>query len=191
MKRRAAVIALLLLGCAAAQRPRAPRGPATARDFLPLRTGAAWSYDVQTGIGGDTVLSTLAVVRVDGDRFLVRGGARTETYELRPDGVVREGEYIVKDPVRVGASWEGRSGATFTVRALEANRRVGEVDYREVVAVERLAPGTRIATTTWFARDLGVVEIRASTQSSLGTTVSVRSTLRGYTLGEPPAEGEN
>lgn len=190
MNRRSFVIALALAlgGCAGPQRPAAPRGPATARDWMPLRTGAAWSYDVQTGIGGDTVLSTLAVVRVDGERYLVRGGTRTETYELRADGVVREGEYILKDPVRPGATWSGRGGATFTVRGVEPSRRVGDASYREVVEVERVSPDTRIATTTWFARDVGVVEIRASTQSSLGTTISVRSTLRGFTLGDAPAE---
>lgn len=181
-------LAALLAGCASAQRPAARRGPPTSRDWMPLRAGAAWSYDVQTGIGGDTVLSTLAVVRVDGSRYLVRGGTRTETYEFRPDGVVREGEYILKDPVRAGTSWTGREGATVTIRGVEPTRRVGDATYREVVEVERTNPATRITTTTWFALDVGVVEIHARTQSSLGTTVAVRSTIRGYSLGDPPAE---
>lgn len=181
-------LGLALTACAGTQRARAPRGPRTARDWMPLRTGAAWSYDVQTGVGGDTVLSTLSVVRVDGARFLVRGGARTETYEHRADGVTREGEYILKDPVRPGTTWTGREGATFTIRGVEPTRRVGDVTYRDVVEVERVSPRTRITTTTWFAAGVGVVEIRASTQSSLGTTIEVRSTIRGYSLGEAPAE---
>lgn len=181
-------LALALSACAGAQRPSASRGPRTARDWMPLRTGAAWSYDVQTGMGGDTVLSTLSVVRVDGARFMVRSGTRTETYEHRPDGVTREGDYILKDPVRAGTTWTGRDGATFTIRGVEPTRRVGDATFRDVVEVERSSPRTHISTTTWFAADVGVVEIRASTQSSLGTTIEVRSTIRGYSLGDAPAE---
>lgn len=187
MNRRGALLALLALGCAGAQRPRSVRRAGVARDWMPLRTGAAWSYDVQTGIGGDTVLSTLAVVRVDGDRFLVRGGNRTETYEYRPDGVVRERDYILKDPVREGATWTGRDGATYTIGPLEATRTVGGQAFRDVVPVRRETPSTRISTTTWFAAGVGVVEIRARTESSMGTAIEVRSTIRGYSLGDEPA----
>jgi uncharacterized protein YgiM (DUF1202 family) len=64
MRRRDLLLSLVLLGCAGAQRPAAAPRASVARDWMPLRTGAAWSYDVQTGIGGDSVLSTLAVVRL-------------------------------------------------------------------------------------------------------------------------------
>lgn len=188
MNRRAFLALSLVSACAGAQRPAASRGPRTARDWMPLRTGAAWSYDVQTGVGEDTVLSTLSVVRVDGARFLVRSGTRTETWEHRPDGVTREGEYILKDPVRPGTTWTTRDGATVTIRGIERARRVGDTTFRDVVEVERSNPSTRITTTTWFGVDVGVVEIRARTVSSLGTATEVRSTIRGYSVGDAPAE---
>ena len=188
MRRRDLLLSLVLLGCAGAQRPAAAPRASVARDWMPLRTGAAWSYDVQTGIGGDSVLSTLAVVRTDGDTFLVRGGSRTETYEYRPDGVVREREYILKDPVREGTTWTGRDGATYTVGPREPTRTVGGQVFREVVSVRRETPSTRLTTTTWFAAGVGVVEITARTQSSLGTAMEIRSTIRGYSLGDPPPE---
>lgn len=184
--RRRVFLCLLALGCAAAQRP-APARPTLARDWMPLRTGAAWSYDVQTGIGGDAVLSTLAVVRVDGDRFLVRGGSRTETYQYRPDGVMRERDYILKDPVREGTTWTGTDGATYTLGPVEATRSVGGQAFRDVVPVTRSSPTTRITTTTWFAARVGVVEIVARTESSRGTPIEVRSTIRGYSLGDEPS----
>lgn len=182
----ALIIALGALGCASAQGARPPRGPLTARDYLPLRAGAAWSYDTQTGYGGDTVLSALSVVRVDGRRFYVRSGTRTETYEYRADGVVREGEYILHDPLRVGATWEGREGGRFEVRGVDQTRTVGGQRYRNVVEVLRTGSSTQIRTTTWYALDVGPIEVDASTTSSLGQSIAVHSTLRGYTHGDAP-----
>jgi hypothetical protein len=126
VRRRAAVTVLfsLAVACSAPQVARPPRGPLTARDYLPLRLGAAWSYDTATGFGGGTVLSAMTVVRAGGEQFLVRTDGRTATYEIRPDGVVREGEYYVKDPVRVGATWAGRDGAQFEIRGVDGTRTV-------------------------------------------------------------------
>ncbi|MFO0609044.1 MAG: hypothetical protein U0324_38110 [Polyangiales bacterium] len=177
-------LGLALASCSGAQTARPPRGPITARDYLPLRVGAAWSYDTATGYGTGTVLSAMTVVRADGQRYLVRTDGRTATYELRPDGVMREGEYYVKDPVRVGATWEGRDGARFEVRAVDQTRTVGGQRFTRVIEVLRSGSSSQIRTTTWYALDVGAIEISADTTSSLGQTISVHSTLRGYTLGE-------
>ncbi len=180
-------VALLgAMGCSGAQNAPPPRGPLTARDYVPLRAGAAWSYDTQTGFGGDTVLSALTVVRVDGERFYVRSGGRTETWELRGDGVVREGDYVVKDPVRVGTRWDARDGSHLEIRSVEGERTVGGQRFRHVIEVVRSGSSAQIETTTWYAADVGVVEIRATTDSSLGQRIEVHSTLRGYSLGETP-----
>lgn len=151
---------------------------------MPLRVGAAWSYDTATGFGGDTVLSAISVARADGGRYYVRSGVRTETYEVRPDGVVREGEYIVRDPVRAGATWEGRDGGRYEIHAVGQSRTVGGRRYPHVIEVLRVSPVTQIRTTTWYAADVGAVEVDARTTSSLGATIAVRSTLRGFTLGQ-------
>lgn len=178
---------LLSVACSGAQTTGQRRGPITAGDYFPLRTGAAWSYDTRTGYGGDTVLSTLAVVGGEGTSFQVRSGTRTERYERRPDGIVREGDYILRDPIRAGASWDARDGGRFEVRALNLTRRVGEREFRHVIEVVRASPVTRILTTTWYARDVGVIEIQAETSSTVGGatgTIGVRSTLRSFTLGD-------
>lgn len=183
--RRGVLVACVVAACSAgtgATRP--PRGPLTARDWFPLRQGAAWSYDVNTGIGDGPVLTVLSVVRSEGTTFLVRSGARTERYELRGDGVVREGEYIVHDPVRAGTHWDGREGSTYVIRAVDQRRTVGDRTYDRVIEVVKQSPATRIETTTWYALDVGVIEIGATTTSSLGGTSSLRSTLRGFTLGD-------
>ncbi len=185
LRRTLFALGALALGCSGAQTPARPRGPLTARDYFPLRPGAAWSYDTQTGFGGDTVLSALSVVRADGPRFYVRSGVRTETYEIRPDGVVREGDYLVKDPVRVGNAWEARDGSRLEIRAVGQSRTVNGHRYPNVIEVARSGSSARIETTTWYAADVGAVEIDARTTSSLGQTITVHSTLRGYTLGEP------
>jgi hypothetical protein len=175
---------VLAVACSGPQTVRPQRGPFTARDYLPLRVGAAWSYDTATGYGTGTVLSAMTVVRADGPRFLVRTDGRTATYELRPDGVVREGEYYIKDPVRVGASWEGREGARFEIRAVGQTRTVNGQRFSHVIEVLRAGSSSQIRTTTWYAAEVGAIEIEAQSTSSLGQTIAVRSTLRGYTLGE-------
>lgn len=180
------LLILSLAACSGAQTVRPPRGPITAADYMPLRAGAAWSFDTATGYGGDTVLSALSVVRVDARRFYVRSGTRTETYEYRADGVMREGEYILHDPLRVGATWEGREGGRYEVRGVDQTRTVGGQRYRNVVEVLRTGSSTQIRTTTWYALDVGPIEVAASTTSSLGQTIAVHSTLRGYTLGDAP-----
>lgn len=180
------LVLFALAACSGAQTVRPPRGPITAADYMPLRAGAAWSFDTATGYGGDTVLSALSVVRVDGRRFYVRSGVRTETYEYRADGVVREGEYILHDPLRAGATWEGHDGGHYEVRGVDQTRTVGAQRYRNVVEVLRTGGSAQIRTTTWYALDVGPIEVNASTTSSLGQSISVRSTLRGYTLGDAP-----
>lgn len=173
--------AVVMVACTGAQRPAARRAE-RAEDWVPLRQGAAWSYDTETGSGGGTVLATLSVVRVDGRRFLVRSGnARTETWEYRDDGVVREGQYILHDPVRVGTRWDGRTGG-YEIRTAGESRTVGEQRFQNVLSVVHTARETGVVTTTWFAAGVGVIEIRAESTSSRGATVGVTSTLRAYSL---------
>ncbi len=100
------------------------------------------------------------------------------------DGVVREGDYVLHDPIRVGATWEARDGSRFEVRAVGETRTVGSHTWHNVIEVLRSGSAARIETTTWYAADVGVIEIHARTTSSLGQEISVRSTLRGYDLGE-------
>jgi hypothetical protein len=177
-------MAALVGGCASAQRPAARRAERAA-DWVPLRQGAGWSYDTQTGIGGDAVLATLSVVRAEGGgRFLVRSSnVRTETWEHRADGVVREGRYILRDPVREGTRWQGPTGES-VIASVAPRREVAGQTYRDVVEVVHTARESGIVTRTWFAAGVGVVEIVAGATSSRGTTVQVHSTLRGYSLGD-------
>ena len=53
-----------------------------------------------------------------------------------------------------------------------------------MIEVVRSGSQARIETTTWYAADVGVIEVRATTASSLGQTIEVHSTLRGYVLGD-------
>jgi hypothetical protein len=183
------LLALGALGCASAPTAAAPRGPARAVDYFPMRAGMAWSYDTETGIGGDTVLNVLAVEQVNGEAFVIRSGTRHERYERRPEGVLREGDYILREPLRVGTAWEAGGGAHVEIRSIAASRRVGDHEYREVVEVHSSSARSRIETTTWYARDVGAIEILGETVSSIGGHIHVRSTLRGYTRGDDTETG--
>ncbi len=186
MTRARHVLAVVVLaGCGAAQRPSSGAGgPARAADYLPLHAGAAWSYDTETGIGGDTVLNVIAVEHADGTHFVVRSGTRREPYEVRDDGIARDGEYLIRDPVRAGATWQGHEGASVEIRSAAPSRQIGERTYRDVIEVHRVSPRTHLETTTWYARGVGAIEIVGETVSSLGGHLRVRSTLRGFTRGD-------
>jgi hypothetical protein len=179
-----AAMCSLTLSCSGAQTNTRPRGPITARDYFPLRVGAAWSYDTDNGLGRGTILSAMSVVRADGERFIMRVGARSETYERRPDGITREGDYLVHDPIRVGTTWPIRSGGSAEIRSVGQTRTVSGQRYRNVIEVFRSGGPSHIETTTWYSADVGAIEVSAQTTSSMGDTIGVRSLLRAFVLGD-------
>lgn len=186
-----ALIVFSVLGaCASTPQRVHARGPAVAAEFFPLRRGAAWSFDTDTHLGGDTTLSVLRVAEANPPEFSVRSGRRLERYALRTDGVEREGEFILRDPLRVGTTWQGSTANRYEIVSIAPHRVVNGQSFDEVVEVRKRSTATRIDTTTWYARGVGPIEIVATTTSSLGRAISVRSTLRGYSLGDgaPTAE---
>jgi hypothetical protein len=174
---------LLLLGCASSPKP-VPEAALTAARLYPLAAGSAWSYDVDTGDGA-TVLATMRVTEAAGGRAAVQGGEGITRYEQRPDGLYRMDRdgYLLKEPVRAGATWPSGGGMTAEIStvaaALEtpAGRFTGCVE-----VVERGAPTGAVISTT-YCPDVGPVQVISSLDLTTGA-VRVVARLRGYQIGD-------
>jgi hypothetical protein len=183
LRRRSACVCLLLFGCASSPKPAPTVAALTPARLYPLSAGSVWSYDVDAG-DGSSVLAIMRVTESGAGQAAVQGGEGTTRYELRPDGIYRpdRGGYLLKEPLRVGASWpsggamEAEIAATDTAIETPAGRFA-----RCIEVLERGAPTGAVISTT-YCPDVGPVQIVSSLELTTGT-VRVVARLRGYQIG--------
>jgi len=133
-----------------------------AADYFPLASGWKWTYSVwKDGVKIPVLHEVLAR---QGDVAVVQEGGERITYVVTPEGIAekngeRIGDYIIKNPVKVGAEWavEGGRARIFAVDGRFLSARVGHHEGCVLIAVTRNDP-TRI-TQTMFAPHLGPVTI--------------------------------
>lgn len=108
-----AILGLVLFaGCGSANKVNTARtDPLAPNTLYPLKVGAVWSYDVDTGVG----LNTLAISRVlsvRGQRVEVGSGGAPIAYEVSSTGIRRPGEqtWVLKVPIKPGARWRSPVG---------------------------------------------------------------------------------
>jgi hypothetical protein len=151
-------------------------------DYYPLKAGAKWTYQVDSGTGQKTqVTNQLAKIETIDGKELARmetmvGGnvAATEHLSSSSKGVFRH-RYngvevtpalcIMKYPFKEGESWEaepmiGPQKLKMTIRSGKAEElTVPAGKYKTVsVSVETYVNGVRINATSWYAPDIGVVK---------------------------------
>jgi hypothetical protein len=79
--------------------------------LYPLTPGAVWSYDVDTGVGLNT-LAISRVISVRGSRVEVGTGSTPIVYEVTSEGIRRQESrgWVLKSPIEKGASWNSDIG---------------------------------------------------------------------------------
>lgn len=191
-----ALVVLAAVGSACATQGPAsndikPRPNLTAADFYPLSPGWKWAYDVERD--GINILATYAVVERTGDTAVVQAGDEKLTYVIGPQGIAQvesgvAGDYVIKNPVTVGAEWPV-SGGKARIASVTADYRMESGEHYLgclVVEVTRTEP-VRIARTT-FAPDLGPVTLEMQVQDGAKFVTTTRARLRAVTRpGEPSA----
>ena len=195
MINRNSIFALLLVlsGCGAAQAPASggigdPLDPA---NLYPLQEGNVWAYDVNTGLEGDLpVLGQTRVVSAEGNVFSVSTN-RSEPvlYERRPDGIFRtqSGTWLLRGPIRVGASWEASAGLQASVVSVSESVETASGAYEGCVRVEESSEQEARSTSTVYCPGVGPVLVESVMESRLTRgAVRVTATLRGYQLAESP-----
>jgi hypothetical protein len=131
-----------------------------AADYFPLASGWKWTYSVWKD--GVKVPVLHEVLDRQGDVAVVQEGGERITYIVTPDGIAekngdRIGDYIIKNPVRVGAEWSVEGGRAYIagVDGKFASALVGHHEGCVLIFVTRTNP-TRV-TETIFAPYLGPV----------------------------------
>jgi hypothetical protein len=180
-------LSVLVVGCAtSAGSPNEvkPRPNLTAADYYPLTPGWKWAYDVERD--GINILATYAVQDRAGDSVVVQAGDEKLTYAITPEGIVQvesgvTGDYVIKNPVAVGAEWPVAGGKAH-IESVTADFRLDSGEHYLgclVVAVTRTDP-VRVTRTT-FAPDLGPVALEVQVQDGAKFITTTKARLRAVT----------
>jgi hypothetical protein len=172
------------VACGAASTVTQPARSDDPRDFYPLRAGNAWSYDVDTG---DSV-TTLAITRVeafDGRIAKVHTARSVLLYEVSAEGI-REPDsnaWVLRAPLRDGASWPGRGGRSAQVVAVQSSARTAAGDFDDCVEVLETGGKLELEVRTLYCRGVGPVSVESTMHSTVSErTLTVSARLRGYQL---------
>jgi len=165
--------------------------PENAEAYFPLEPGWKWAYEVERD--GKSVLATYAVVDKLVDSAIVQAGEERLVYAVLPEGIVRRsgmklGPYVVKTPVRTGASWPVDGGEA---KVVEVGKTVdgpaGTFVNCAVIEETRQAPARVLRTV--YAAGVGPISIEYQVHDEPAGRfkLELRATLRGFTRpGEDP-----
>jgi hypothetical protein len=190
---------VVLAGCGATSTPTArPRGDRLAPATLyPMIEGAQWVYDVHTGGDEPPTLGIFEVTSVEGARRSISNNRGMDSrgqvtygdaivYEAEADGIrhVASGAWVLRGPLRDGATWEAMGGRTARVVDLDASVEVPAGRYEHCVEVEETGGEDGRTVRTVYCPEVGpvLVESRMSSQLTL-RSVGTRSVLRSYDEG--------
>jgi hypothetical protein len=172
-------------------RPRFSVAGIAAADYFPLDSGWKWAYSVWEN--GVKTRMLHAVLERQGDVAVVQEGGERITHEVTPEGIAekdgdKRGDYIIKNPLRVGTEWEVEGGRAriAAVNGKFASPRVGRYEGCVLIAVTRTDP-TRV-TQTLFAPYLGPVLIDIQAADGKEFLTIAQAQLVGVTRpGDAPA----
>jgi len=185
---------LLLAGCPA---PPPAAGPAAGgansglssrtplERLFPLRDQYIYQYDTSSDEGAGA--SMLVHVRRDAEMagaLQLPGGVKRFAYGSDGVRLVKAGaapSYVLKQPLRRGASWRGEHGGRVEVTEIDAAVQVPAGRFAHCVrTVERRGGDQPLQVATTFCPDVGIVLLEAASGAELE-----RAVLRSY---GPPVE---
>lgn len=184
----AAILLALPLALASCGGAQTPTGPSEAerldpRHLYPLGDDYVWTYDLDTGTGLNTGAFS-RVVAHHGNRFEVSNGSDPIPYEVRPEGIFRADRqrWLLRRPIRVGASWESVLGGRAEVTNIHATTTTFEGTFRECVEVRETGEN-RVARNI-FCPDVGLVFFELVQSLPIpGETLTQTARLRAHRLG--------
>jgi hypothetical protein len=184
VKRLAAISSLALcIACGGARGGQKADDRHAVDRLYPLREGAVWSYDVDAG-EGLPILAISKVTLATPEAADVTTGRETVHYERRPDGLFRPDRdaYVLKAPIRVGASWDVGDGATAEVTSIEKTVETASGTFTACAEVVESGARGKVVRTV-FCPDVGPAELETTmTMPGGGTAARVYAKLRGYDL---------
>ena len=175
-----AASSIVVGGCGASKPGAAPAFAPI--DIYPLRSGNAWSYDVNTG-DPSTTLAVTRVETVDGSVATVRTGEQTIQYEIRKDGirVVSEGAWLFRLPYEDGASWPARGGRTGRLVSTQASIETPAGRFTDCLEFVETGGKLELEVRTVYCPSVGPVAVDSTMRSNVSDRlISVHARLRGY-----------
>lgn len=193
-------LVLLALSACGGPPPRAevPRGDRLAPTTLyPMLAGAQWVYDVQTGGDEPPTLGIFEVTDVDGARRSIANNRGMDArgrvtygdaavYEVGPEGIlhVASETWVLRAPLREGASWPAMGGRTARVVDLDATVAVTAGRYEHCVSVEETGGEDGRIIQTVYCPEVGPVLMESRMDSRLTLrAMAARTSLRTYDPG--------
>ena len=152
--------------------------------LYPLKVGAVWSYNVDTGVG----LNTLAISRVlsvRGQRVEVGSGGAPIAYEVSSEGIRRQDDrtWVLKAPIRSGARWQSPVGEA-RVLSTEATIETPAGSFTHCVRVEEQSEDRSRRVETIYCPNVGPVYIDSHMELKVAATQTrVSARLLGYKFG--------
>jgi hypothetical protein len=157
--------------------------------LYPLRSGAAWSYDVDTGMG-PPLLAVTRITAVTNNQVEMAIGQSKILYERRAEGLYwpERQAFVLRAPLHEGARWDAGKGATAEVRSMDRSLDTPAGHFQGCVEiVESGGEGQKIVRTV-FCPDVGPVEVESSMVLEGEGSARVIARLRGFTLGKAAAQ---
>jgi hypothetical protein len=181
-------VALCLVLLAACHRSH---GNANTNDRLsperlyPLRQGAVWSYDVDTG-AGLPILAITRVIKAEDKHVEIAVGREPIVYERRVEGLFRPDRdaYVLLAPIRTGETWDAGGGARAEVRTVEKDVTTPAGEFHGCAEIVESGGSGGKVTRTVFCPDVGPVEVESSMPmpQAGGEIARVVARLRGFDL---------
>jgi hypothetical protein len=181
--------------CATSASVQAPRSTGSELlDYYPLLPGWGWAYDVESG--GGKVLALYSVAERRGEIAVVKNGERRIEYAILPDGIARrEGsvaaDFILKLPIRKGASWGVTDGQSTIVEA-GAQVALPSGTCRDCIVVEEVRGQPSRVTRTTYCKGQGpvAIEMRVQSPMKMEFETMVRANLLSVTRPEEPGKSD-
>ena len=191
-------LALLLAGslsglaCATTQKaPARTPPPEQAAAYFPLAPGWKRAYEIEKS--GEKILATYAALQQIGDTVIIQAGEERNGYAILPEGIARReslnpGDFILKTPIRAGATWT-LAGGRATVVSVGEDVTMPARTYANCAVVEEVRSNPDRILRTTYAAGVGPIalEYRISNPETRKFDVVLRARLLGFTRpGEDP-----
>jgi hypothetical protein len=174
------------LACATTQKtPARTPPPEQAAAYFPLAPGWKWAYEIEKS--GEKILATYAVLQQTGDTVIIQAGEERNGYAILPEGIARRedlnpGDFILKTPIRAGATWP-LAGGKATVVAVGEDVTVPAGTYANCAVVEEARSSPNRVLRTTYAAGVGPIalEYQVSNPETRTFDVVLRARLLGFT----------
>lgn len=177
---------LAACGGAGAEGSTTPNEPVSPANLYPLGQGYAWSYDVDTGTGVNS-LYIARVVSAANERFEITTGGDPIFYERRPEGIFRPASqtWLLRQPIEVGQEWPSDAGRTARITSVTATADSPDGHYENCVEVTEAGSDDARAIHTTYCQNVGPVIVDSTQEIQItGRTLHVIAKLRGHSFGE-------